>query len=177
MTETPALILVVDDEPKNVKLLEAQLLPLGYDVVSACNGAEALEQVSRNRPNLILLDIMMPIMNGFEVCKYLKDDADTCLIPVVIMTALGAVEDRVRGIEAGADDFLTKPVDFDELTARIRNCLRLQNTVGRKFEELEQVRDHYSKFVPDVVKTLIADNPRAPALEKCRATYPCCLLI
>src|SRR5262249_1269770 len=89
MVAPQAKILVVDDEVKNVKLLEALLLPRGYEVVTAFNGEEALRQVQQERPDLILLDIMMPVMDGFEVCKILKDNADTRLIPVVIMTGWG----------------------------------------------------------------------------------------
>src|SRR6266508_2702078 len=106
MDEPQAKILVVDDELKNVKLLEALLLPRGYAVVKAYNGEEAVQQ---EQPDLILLDVMMPLLDGFEVCKRLKENDETRLIPVVIMTALGQVEDRIKGIEAGADDFLTKP--------------------------------------------------------------------
>src|SRR6266446_5808172 len=132
MVAPQAKILVVDDEAKNVKLLEALLLPRGYEVVKACNGEEALQKVHQEWPDLILLDVMMPVMNGFEVCKILKDNADTRLIPVVIMTALGQVEDRIKGIEAGADDFLTKPVHRDELMARIRTSVRMKQTIERE---------------------------------------------
>ena len=97
-----------------------------------------LLQVQQERPDLILLDVMMPVMDGFEVCKILKDNADTRLIPVVIMTALGQVEDRIKGIEAGADDFLTKPVHRDELLARIRTSLRLKQTIDGKVDRLQQ---------------------------------------
>lgn len=166
MVEPQAKILVVDDEVKNVKLLEAWLLPRGYEVVKASNGEEALQQVHQEWPDLILLDVMMPVMNGFEVCKILKDNTDTRLIPVVIMTALGQVEDRVKGIEAGADDFLTKPVHRDELLARIRTSLRLKQTVDRKVDALQQAREHLAKFVPQAVQRLIEANPAAPALEK-----------
>src|SRR4029434_4837372 len=109
MVEAQAKILVVDDEAKNVKLLEAILLPRGYEVVHASNGEEALQQVQQERPDLILLDVMMPVMDGFEACRILKENADTRLIPVVIMTALGQMEDRIKGIEAGAHDFLNTP--------------------------------------------------------------------
>jgi len=105
MTDPKAKILVVDDEETNVKLMEAILLPRGYEIVKAYNGEEALEKVNSESPDLILLDVMMPIMNGFDVCKKLKDDAETRLIPIVVMTALGEVDDRIKGIEAGADDF------------------------------------------------------------------------
>src|SRR5262245_30985312 len=166
MVETQAKILVVDDEAKNVKLLEAILLPRGYEVVHASNGEEALQQVQQERPDLILLDVMMPVMDGFEACRILKENADTRLIPVVIMTALGQVEDRIQGIEAGADDFLTKPVHRDELLARIRTSLRLKQTIDRKVDVLQQAQEYLAKFVPQSVQRLIEANPTAPALEK-----------
>lgn len=166
MDEPHATILVVDDELKNVKLLEALLLPRGYTVVKAYNGEEALQQVQQMQPDLILLDVMMPILDGFEVCKRLKENDETRLIPVVIMTALGQVEDRIRGIEAGADDFLTKPVNQRELTARIETALRLKHAVDRKIGELRRVKDHFAKFVPEAVKRLVATNPDEPGLAK-----------
>jgi len=166
MDEPQAKILVVDDELKNVKLLEALLLPRGYAVVKAYNGEEALQQVQQEQPDLILLDVMMPLLDGFEVCKRLKENDETRLIPVVIMTALGQVEDRVKGIEAGADDFLTKPVNRDELMARIRTSLRLRQTIERKVGLLQGIQEHLAKFVPQAVQRLIAENPAAPELAK-----------
>src|SRR5918996_6398403 len=115
----PSKILIVDDEPFNVDYLEQELEDLGYETVSATNGQEALEKVATEAPDLILLDVMMPVMDGFTVCRILKDHEETRLIPIVIMTALDAAEDRVKGIKAGADDFLTKPVHEEELLARI----------------------------------------------------------
>ena len=166
MDEPQAKILVVDDETKNVKLLEALLLPRGYAVIKAYNGEEALRQVQQEQPDLILLDIMMPVLNGFAVCKRLKDNEETRLIPVIIMTALGQVEDRIKGIEAGADDFLTKPVHRDELMARIRTSLRLKQTIERKVGVLQGVQEYLTKFVPQSVKRLIEENPAAPELGK-----------
>jgi DNA-binding response OmpR family regulator len=166
MAEPHAKILVVDDEAKNVKLLEALLLPRGYAVVKAYDGEEALRQVQQEQPDLISLDIMMPLLDGFEVCKRLKDNEETRLIPVIIMTALGQVEDRIKGIEAGADDFLTKPVHRDELMARIRTSLRLKQTIERKVGVLQGVQEYLTKFVPQSVKRLIDENPTAPELEK-----------
>jgi len=166
MAEPQATILVVDDEVRNVRLMEAILAPRGYTVITAYNGAEALQQVQWQRPDLILLDVMMPGMNGFEVCKSLKDNADTCLIPVVIMTALGQTEDRIKGIEAGADDFLTKPVNRDELLARIRTSLRMKRAIDHKVSLLQNVQEHLVKFVPQSVTRIIAANPEAPELEK-----------
>lgn len=166
MTDPKAKILVVDDEEKNVKLMEAILLPRGYKVVTAFNGGEALEKVNDESPDLILLDVMMPVMNGFDVCKELKDDVDTQLIPIVIMTALGDINDRVKGIEAGADDFLTKPVNREELLARIQTSLRLKKTVERKVDKLRGAQDYLARFVPQSVKQQIEENPEAPQLEK-----------
>lgn len=166
MAELQAKILIVDDEVKNVKLLEAQLMPRGYAVVTASNGEEALRQVAAEQPDLVLLDVMMPVMDGFEACKRLKDDPETRLIPVVIMTALGQVEDRIKGIEAGADDFLTKPVHRDELLARIRTSLRLKQTIEHKMSLLQGMQEYLAKFVPQSVQRTLAEHPEAPALEK-----------
>ena len=121
-----ARILVVDDQPLNVKLLEAKLTAEYYDVVTAADGVEALEKAADVRPDIILLDVMMPGMNGYEVCKRLKNDPELDHIPVVMVTALDASRDRIRGIEAGADDFLTKPINDVALFARVRSLLRMK---------------------------------------------------
>src|SRR5260370_25735616 len=119
-------ILVVDDVPANVKLLEARLSAEYFDVLTATNGAEALDICSRAECDIILLDVMMPDMDGFEVCRRLKSSPATHFIPVVIITALDSPADRVRGLEAGADDFLTKPVSDVVLIARVRSLTRLK---------------------------------------------------
>jgi DNA-binding response OmpR family regulator len=162
----PSKILIVDDEPFNVDYLEQELQDLGYETASAGNGQEALERVATEAPDLILLDIMMPIMDGFEVCRILKGDDDARLIPIVIMTALDGIDDRIKGIEAGADDFLTKPVNQRELVARIQTALKLKHTVDRKISELRRLKDHFARFVPEAVKRLVAENPEAPDLDK-----------
>jgi DNA-binding response OmpR family regulator len=159
-------ILIVDDEPFNVDYLEQELEDLGYETISAANGRKALERVAAEAPDLILLDVMMPIMDGFAVCRTLKGNEDTRLIPIVIMTALDGIEDRIKGIEAGADDFLTKPVNQRELVARIQTTLRLKQTVDRKIGELHRIKDHFAKFVPETVKRVVIANPEAPELEK-----------
>ena len=161
-----AKILIVDDEPFNVDYLEQELEDFGYDTISATNGQEALAKVAAENPDLILLDMMMPLMDGFTVCRILKEHDDTRLIPIVMMTALGGIEDRIKGIEAGADDFLTKPVDERELRARLQTTLRLKATVDRKLGELRRIKDHFAKFVPEAVKRLVAANPEAPELAK-----------
>jgi two-component system cell cycle response regulator len=121
-----ARILVVDDVPANVKLLEARLSAEYFDVLTASNGAEALAICKRAECDIILLDVMMPDMDGFEVCRALKSNPATHFIPVVIVTALDSPADRVRGLEAGADDFLTKPVSDVVLIARVRSLTRLK---------------------------------------------------
>jgi adenylate cyclase len=162
----PSTILIVDDEPKNVDYLEQELEGFGYSTMSASNGAEALAIVETTPPALILLDVMMPVMDGFTTCSILKSSDETRFIPVIIMTALDAVEDRVKGIKAGADDFLTKPVDERELLARIETSLRLKEAMDRKVGGLLRLSDHFAKFVPSAVRELIAQNPEAPDLAK-----------
>jgi len=121
-----ARVLVVDDIPANVKLLEARLSAEYFDVVTAMNGKEALAICERAECDLVLLDVMMPDMNGFEVCRRLKSNPATHHIPVVMVTALDQPADRVRGLEAGADDFLTKPISELALIARVRSLARLK---------------------------------------------------
>src|SRR5258708_39588460 len=126
-----ARILVVDDVPANVKLLEARLSAEYFDVITASNGAQALEICARAECDIILLDVMMPDMDGFEVCRRLKSNPGTHFIPVVMVTALDSPSDRVRGLEAGADDFLTKPVADVALTAGVRSLTRLKMMTDR----------------------------------------------
>src|SRR5262245_28337280 len=162
----PSKILIVDDEPFNVDYLEQELEDHGYTTVNARNEREALEKVALEAPDLILLDIMMPIMDGLTTCRILKENNKTHLIPIVIMTTLDGIDDRIKGIEAGADDFLIKPVNHRELLARIQTALRLKHTVDQKLNELRRVKDHFAKFVPEAVKRLVAANPEAPELAK-----------
>jgi cyclic di-GMP phosphodiesterase len=120
-------ILIVDDERSNQMLMEAILLPLGYKILMAGDGIEAVEMARENTPDLILMDIMMPRMNGFDATKKLKDAEDTNIIPIVMVTALRDVEDRIRALEAGADDFLSKPIDKTELRARVQSLLKVKS--------------------------------------------------
>jgi putative two-component system response regulator len=125
-TKKPARILVVDDEERNRSVLVAMLEADGYAALEAADGAQALELVRRSPPELVLLDIMMPDMDGYEVAHALKADAATKSIPVVMVTALHDRDSRLRGLEAGAEEFVTKPVDRNELRIRVRNLLRLK---------------------------------------------------
>src|SRR5260370_20176834 len=128
-----ARILVVDDVDINVKLLGAKLASEYFDVLTAASGAAALAICAAELPDLVLLDVMMPEMDGFEVCRRLKADPATSHIPVVMVTALSDAADRLTGLEAGADDFLTKPVNDIALVARVRSLVRLK----RMMEELQ----------------------------------------
>ncbi len=121
-----ARVLVVDDVPANARLLEARLAAEYYQVASAETGQAALKLARELRPDIILLDVMMPGMDGFEVCRQLKADPVLGHIPVVMVTALGEPAEKVRGLEAGADDFLSKPIEFDTLLARVRGLVRLK---------------------------------------------------
>jgi two-component system, cell cycle response regulator len=121
-----ARVLVVDDILANVRLLEAKLTAEYFEVITAMNGLDALEAIARNKPDLILLDVMMPGLDGIEVCKRIKANPATQHIPVVMVTALDQPEDRVRGLNAGADDFLTKPVNDISLFCRIKSLVRLK---------------------------------------------------
>ena len=137
-----ARVLVVDDVELNVKLLEAKLASEYFEVVSANNGARALDIADSELPDIILLDVMMPRMDGFEVCRRLKANLRTADIPVVMVTALSDVTDRLRGLEAGADDFLTKPVSDIALFARVRSLVRLK----RMMDELRLREDVCRQF-------------------------------
>ncbi len=137
-----ARILVVDDVEVNVRLLEAKLSAEYFNVLSANDGYAALKIAAEERPDLILLDVMMPKLDGFEVCRRLKADEATADIPVVMVTALSETSDRVRGLEAGADDFLTKPVNDIGLFARVRSLVRLR----RMMDEWRHREDVYGRF-------------------------------
>jgi putative two-component system response regulator len=127
----PARILIVDDLPENLDILVGLLEPEGYKIETARDGQEALEHALANPPDLILMDVSMPRMTGFEACRRLKADERTQLVPVLLVTGLGAREDRIEGIAAGCDDFLTKPVDFEQLAARTRSALRAKALVDQ----------------------------------------------
>jgi putative two-component system response regulator len=123
---TPGKILIVDDEVQNVEVLRRVMIRLGFEVRTASDGDAALAAVALDEPDLVLLDVNMPGLDGLEVCRRLKRDPKTRLIPIVLITTLMATDDRVRGIEAGADDFISKPPVFAELEARVRSLTRIK---------------------------------------------------
>jgi len=135
-----AAVLVVDDDQRNVRLIESILKGSGYRVLKAYNGEEALRVVETEHPDLLVLDVMMPRVSGFELCQQLKGRYETRLLPVIMVTALNALEDKVQALEYGADDFLTKPINKLELLAKVRSVLRvkaLQDEVERRKSEIE----------------------------------------
>lgn len=131
------MILVVDDIPTNIQLLKAYLTSVGYAVEAAKDGQEALEKVISSKPDLILLDVMMPKINGFEVCRNLKKEQSSSFIPVIMVTGLNEVEYKIRAMEAGADDFVTKPFNRLELLTRVKSLLRIKQL----YEELETAKE------------------------------------
>jgi DNA-binding response OmpR family regulator len=133
------VILVVDDQLQNIELLEAHLVPQGYEVVKAASGEEALGKLSGNQIDLILLDVMMPKMSGIEVLEKLRADEKTKAIPVVMVTVLKETEDKVKALEAGCDDFISKPFDKIELLARVKSILKI-SYYRRQLEEEEKFK-------------------------------------
>lgn len=136
----PHILLLVDDEERNLSLLESFLSPHGWRTSRALEGETALRLAAAEAPDCILLDMMLPGLDGFEVCRRLKADPATSLIPVIMVTALQKCEDRARGLEAGADDFISKPVNPEELRARVRSLLRLRFLHEELAERLRQLR-------------------------------------
>src|SRR5437867_11849558 len=146
-------ILAVDDLPANVRLLEAILGANGFSVIPATSGAEALEKVAAERPDLVLLDVMMPEMNGYEVCRKLREDPATRFLPVVMVTSSDAA-DRLTAIEGGADDFIQKPLDQQELLAQVRSLIRIKryhDTIESQSAELSELNTNLEVRVAEQV--------------------------
>jgi putative two-component system response regulator len=166
--EGKSVVLVVDDLPQNVKLLEAYLIPQNYEIVRAANGEEALAKLTESQIDLILLDVMMPDIDGFEVTRRVRQNDKYRLLPIILVTSLGETKDRVKGIEAGCDDFISKPVDKTELLARVKSLLKvkayndlmgnyrkeLESEVNKRTEELKQASDRLKTASLDTIYRL-----------------------
>ena len=142
-------VLVVDDTPHNVMLLCDLIEAHGYAAIGAESGREALAKIAAESPHLVLLDVVMPGMDGYEVCQAIRNDPKTAILPIVMVTALAPAEERIKGLEAGADDFLTKPINPDELLARVRSLLRIKSLYdtieaqGRQLAEWNATLQHH----------------------------------
>ncbi|MFO1325145.1 MAG: response regulator [Burkholderiales bacterium] len=167
--ETPvseqAKILVVDDTPQNVKLLADLLGVKGYAVATATNGEEALAKVASEKPDLVLLDVMMPGMSGYDVCRKLRADPQTALLPVVLCTSLDPQTERINGIAAGADDFLGKPINQPELFARVQSLLRIKRLHEQTQRQAAQLAD-WSATLERRVAEQVAENERLSRLKR-----------
>jgi diguanylate cyclase (GGDEF)-like protein/PAS domain S-box-containing protein len=175
------VLLVVDDKPQNIEVLEAYLVPQGYEIVKAANGEEALGKLSENQIDLVLLDVMMPGMDGFEVTRRVRQDTTHRLLPIILVTALRETEDRVKGIEAGCDDFVSKPFDKMELLARVRSLLRVKvynDLMSNYLKELEvakisvdEAREYAESIINTVREPLIALDQDLRVVKVSRSFY------
>ena len=144
-----ARILIVDDHQDNVELLQARLEARGYEIDTAADGEQALQRVAAHPPDLILLDVMMPVIDGIEVARRVKGDSSLPFIPIIMQTALDATESKVEGLDAGADDYITKPINFAELEARVNSLLRikwLQEDLAQRERQLADMNDRLRRM-------------------------------
>ena len=172
MSAPTAKVLVVDDTPHNVKLLADLLTVKGYGVATATNGEDALAAIAAEPPDLVLLDIMMPGLSGYDVCKRLRADPQTALLPVVLVTSLDAQQERIKGIEAGADDFLGKPINQPELFARVRSLLRIKTLQDEVRKQAAALQDWNAKL-EERVGAQVAELQRMSALKRFFAPAVC----
>jgi class 3 adenylate cyclase len=180
---TPARILIVDDNPTNVKVLQTRLAAEGYEIVTAADGEEGLAAAKAQIPDLILLDVMMPKLDGFEVCRRLRADSDFPFTPIIMVTAMADSKDIIAGLEAGGDEYLTKPVDHAALAARVRSMLRikrlhdkaealaaelkewnvsLERRVAEQVAELERVGRLRRFFSPQLAELIVSGGAEDP---------------
>ena len=168
-------ILVADDEERSRRLLHHILEAKGYEVIFAENGQQALEKAFAEQPDVILLDVMMPIVDGYEACRRLKADPRSAPIPVIMVTALSDRQDRIKGVDAGADDFLLKPIDREELLLRIRNAAyrkRLYDELQDKYQELRAMAElresltHMINADTEALSSLLRQPPRSERAAK-----------
>src|SRR4030066_900459 len=150
-TQNQYTILAVDDQEFNLAIMEDSLVPLGYRVIKAKNGRDALAQIESARPDIVLLDILMPDIDGYEVCRRVKENPESRDIPVVMVTSLEGTEDLVKALESGADEFLTKPVNDIEIQARVKSLLK-KKTLN---DQLKSAYSHINSL------TLFAENKLA----------------
>jgi len=170
-------ILVVDDQEDNIDILQARLAAWGFDTTCATDGAQAIASVEASPPDLILLDVMMPVMDGREVARRIKGNPNLPFIPIIMQTALDSTESKVEGLEAGADDYITKPIEFKELEARIRSMLRikrLQEALADRERELREANErltfmsqtdgltglHNRRYLEDSLSEMFAHSTR-----------------
>jgi adenylate cyclase len=162
---TPPRILIVDDTPANVHILQSRLAAHGYDIVTATDGEAALAAVKETQPDLILLDVMMPKMDGIEVCRRLRADASVPFIPIIMVTAKSDPADVVAGLEAGGDEYLTKPVDQPALVARVKSMLRIK-TLHDTVEALAAERAEWNKTLERRVEDQVGQLERLGRLKR-----------
>ena len=165
MAARMARILVVDDTPQNVKLLADLLGVKGYAVTTATNGEEALAKVATEPPDLVLLDVMMPGMSGYDVCRRIRSDPATALLPVVLCTSLDPQQERINGIAAGADDFLGKPINQPELFARVQSLLRIKRLHDETQRQAAQLAE-WSATLERRVAEQVQENERLSRLKR-----------